>query len=270
MAYIHGTTKKEQDRLTMLNKLLNQRCLDKIKLNGSERALDIGSGLGIFSRMLANQLPKGLVVGIEKSVDQLTASKQKALAAKEIGLVDFRSGGAYRLPLEDSEWGTFDIIFIRFLLEHLGDPNRALQEAYKALRPGGRIYLVDDDHANFHITPLSSGFEALWPPYCQAYIKQGNDPFIGRNLISLLNTAGFNGFAIDFILFGGAQSEVYFLDHANNLMGFLEGARSEIKNVAPLSDDVFNLHLDDIRNWSQKPDACLWYFANWAEAMKPQ
>lgn len=265
MTYIHGTHETEQERLYVLNKLLNQRCLEKIDVQGHEQVLDIGSGLGVFSRMLARTLITGKVVGIEKSPEQLNKCLKLAEDDEERDLVEFRSGGAYDLPLQTQEWGNFDLVFIRFLLEHLSDPDRALKQAKRALKPGGRIILVDDDHANFHIAPSTPAFTRLWTLYCQAYHELGNDPYIGRNLVTLLHQAGFKDFKIDFVLFGAAKSERDFMHYANNLIGILKGAKHQIIKLGAMDEATFEHDLTDIKVWAQREDATLWYPANWAE-----
>lgn len=266
--YIHGTHQDEQKRLANLNKLLNQRCLDKLDLSGTERVLDIGSGLGIFSRQLAHRLPEGKVVGIERSEDQLAAGLQLAQEEGEIDLVLFREGSAYALPLPEEEWESYDIVFIRFLLEHLNKPALALEQAYKALRPGGRVFLIDDDHANFHIAPPVGGFEILWPAYCKVYQMAGNDPYVGRRLVTLLKQAGFKNTAIDFILFGAAYDEHDFQLYAENLIGIIDQARPEIRKLLQIDDPAFDGLLGEITNWASQDHAALWYAANWAQAIK--
>ncbi len=267
--YIHGTNKSEQERLAKLNFLLNQRSLEKIVLEGWERCLDIGSGLGIFSRMLAHQVPDGEVVGIEKSEDQLNACRQMAADDDETELVDFREGSAYSLPLHKGEKGSFDIVFIRFLLEHLDSPDRAVDQAFRALKEGGRIYLIDDDHANFRISPEVPAFDLLWPAYCQVYEDAGNDPYIGRRFVSLLHEADFEKIEIDFILFGAARQQEDFSVYASNLVDIISQARTGIGQVLGITDVKFDEYLGDILEWSTRPDAALWYFANWAKGVKP-
>jgi len=267
LSYIHGTHEEEQSRLYILNRLLNQRCLDKIEIVGDELGLDIGSGLGVFSRMLAKKLLLGRMIGVERSPDQLNKARHLAREDHQDNLVEFREGSAYELPLKNNEWGTFDLVFIRFLLEHLAQPEIALQQAKKAMKPGAKIMLVDDDHANFRITPHTPAFEHLWTLYCRVYDKLGNDPYIGRNLVTLLHQTGFRNFKIDFILFGATAAEADFKHYANNLIGILEGAKAEIIQIGEVSEELFMTYIQELEAWSQKEDATLWYAANWAEAV---
>jgi ArsR family transcriptional regulator len=54
--------------------------------------------------------------------------------------VELRQGDIYALPFER---GAFDIVLIHQVLHYLDDPARALREAVAALRPGGRLIVVD-------------------------------------------------------------------------------------------------------------------------------
>lgn len=267
--YIHGTHREEQDRLATLNQLLNDRCLAMIRLIGDEKVLDVGSGLGLFSRQIATRVRRGSVVGVEKSAEQLRTAVRWAEEAKESHLVDFREGSAYALPLQSHEVNTFDLAFVRFLLEHLDTPQRALLNIYAALKPGGIVYLVDDDHENFRIAPYTPAFDALWGPYNEAYRIRGNDPYIGRNLVTLLHEAGFDDFEIDFIKFGSAASEPDFHHYANNLIGILKGARQDILEITKITAQEFDEYIHEIQQWAKKPDAALWYAANFARGRKP-
>ncbi len=265
--YIHGTTEEEQNRLAKLNSLLNDRCMAKLEFAGHERVLDIGCGLGIFTRMLSKEVPKGLVVGVEKELTQIERGHQLATNQGLEDQVDIRQGSAYQLPLSHHEWGTFDVVFIRFLLEHLHDPYRALSQADKALGDGGKIILIDDDHANFRITPEQTAFARLWTAYCEVYNQLGNDPFIGRKLITMLRETRFTDLKIDFILFGATADQSSFMDYADNLIGILTGAKKEMVEIY---GEEFNYEedMEMIKAWKHLPDATLWYAANYAEGRK--
>src|SRR5258707_13277963 len=121
--YIHGTDDDEQRRLSLMNDvLLNSAMLREMNLRGDEHILDLGSGLGQFTRMMARAVPNGHVVGIEYSEEQLSSARRLAANDGEASLAELRSGDALNLHLDDesgNEWGTFDVAHTRFLLEHI-------------------------------------------------------------------------------------------------------------------------------------------------------
>src|SRR5262249_7142532 len=122
-SYIHGTAPTEQQRLSLLNDLMNDASLRELALRDGERLLDVGSGLGQLSRAMARAAgPAGRVVGVEGDARQLAEARRLAAAAGEEVLVDFRAGDALQLPLREEEWSTFDVAHARFLLEHVRDP----------------------------------------------------------------------------------------------------------------------------------------------------
>src|SRR5207237_3754370 len=109
-SYIHSTQRVEQERLTHLNEVINPPALAELRLQPGERVLDVGSGLGQFARAAARLVrPRGRVVGIEQSNEQLAEARRSALEAGEADIVDFRQGDALAPPLRDDEWGSFDV-----------------------------------------------------------------------------------------------------------------------------------------------------------------
>ena len=151
--YIHGTSPEEQRRLTLLNTvLLNEPSLKELALAGGEKILDVGSGLGQFSRAMAKKAGRK-VLGVEQSEEQIREAVAQSRHDGEESLVEFRQGDARDLPLSVAEWGSFDLVHTRFVLEHIPDPLSVVRQMVRAARSGGRIVLADDDHENLRLCP---------------------------------------------------------------------------------------------------------------------
>jgi ubiquinone/menaquinone biosynthesis C-methylase UbiE len=264
--YIHGTSGDEQARLSLLNDILNQACLEEINVLKGTRFLDVGSGLGQLTRAIRRVTGPELVVGIERDRRQLEEAKRKAQDAGDSG-VEFREGDAADLPLRDTEWGTFDVAHARFLLEHVPDPAAVVRGMVRAVRPGGRIILMDDDHELLHLWPEPSSVMALWKAYCRAYTQLGNDPYVGRRLVELLQGAGALPTRNTMVFFGACAGDPSFEMIVDNFAGVLSGAQQA---TLPLLDAPrFEAAMDELRRWRAQPNAAYWYSVPFAEAIRP-
>jgi serine phosphatase RsbU (regulator of sigma subunit)/ubiquinone/menaquinone biosynthesis C-methylase UbiE len=268
--YIHGTSPEEQERLSLLNDLLNAASLRAMRLQPGQRVLDLGSGLGQLTRAMARQVqPDGLVVGIERAEDQLKEARRRARQSGSSISVEFRQGEAETLPLTHTEWGSFDVVHARFVLEHLSDPQAVVRAMTRAVRPGGRIILEDDNHELLRLWPPCPEVEALWQAYIDAWKQLGNDPYVGRRLTTLLRRAGAEPRRSDMLFFGGSAGEASFGAYVANFVGILEGARQTIVEETDWTASRIEEALRTFGEWSQLDDAVLWYATCWAEGQRP-
>jgi ubiquinone/menaquinone biosynthesis C-methylase UbiE len=117
--------------------------LDALQLQPGERALDIGSGPGFLSTEMAAQIgPTGFVQGIDLSPDMLSLARARAAAEGVGGWAAFQPGDATRLPVKDA---AVDVAAATQVYEYVDDIAEALSEAHRALRPGGRMVIIDTD-----------------------------------------------------------------------------------------------------------------------------
>lgn len=269
--YIHGSDPVEQARLSRLNEWLNRSCLNAMSLTPDTlRLLDVGSGLGQFTRTMAEALPQeAFILGVERDPQQLNKAIQLANQDSAAQKVVFRQGEATSLPLETSEWGNFDLAHTRFVLEHVRRPELIVRQMVAAVRPGGRIVLMDDDHANFRLSPEPPGFSVIWEAYLRSYERLGNDPFVGRRLVSLLKNEGLHDIQTDLIFFGGSAEQAIFPVVASNLLGILIGSKSLMLEEGLLDERTFDRCIAQIDDWRNLPDAVLWYGLNYADGKKP-
>jgi serine phosphatase RsbU (regulator of sigma subunit)/SAM-dependent methyltransferase len=269
--YIHGTDPDEQRRLSKLNDLLNERSLQGMDIHLGDRILDVGCGLGQLTRAMARKAGSdGVVVGVDESREQIDEAKRQATAAGEEELVEIRVGSAAELPLADDEWGTFDIAHARFLLEHVRNPEAVVESMFRAVRPGGRVIVEDDDHDVLRLSPEVEGFEELWRGYIEMYRALGCDPYIGRRLVSLLRDAGAVSTRNDWKFFGGCFGAPMFETLVANFAGIIDGSRDTLLAVTDLDAAALETGLQAFLDWSQRPDASMWYGTFWAEGTKDE
>jgi SAM-dependent methyltransferase len=266
--YVHGTHPEEQRRLSDLNELINRASLDVLAPRPGERALDVGSGLGQFARLLARATGVR-VVGIERSPEQLERASALAAEAGEAERVEFRAGDALALPLAREEWGSFDLAHARFLLEHVPTPQEVVIAMARAVRPGGRVVLADDDHEALRLWPEPPGVAAAWRAYIRTYDRLGNDPHVGRRLVELLAAAGLAPRRIAMLPFGACAGEAAFPAYVANLAAIFDGARDAILATGGVTAQAFAEAQAALRRWGERRDAAFWYTISWAEAVKP-
>ena len=111
--------------------------LDLLDLKEGEHVLDVGSGNGIFAReMLETVTDSGHVCGID------SAEPMVVMAAGLCPNGRFLQGDATALPVEDL---SFDVVTASQLLCFVSDVDKALSEMFRALKPGGRLVILDSD-----------------------------------------------------------------------------------------------------------------------------
>ncbi|MCI0665303.1 MAG: methyltransferase domain-containing protein [Acidobacteria bacterium] len=265
--YLHGTDPDERMRLSLMNDLLNSGSLREMHLQGGELILDVGSGLGQLSRAMARNAGTR-VLSIERDTEQIAEAERQAAEAGESSLVEFRQGDALSLPLRPEEWGQFDLAHTRFLLEHLRNPLPVVQAMVGAVRIGGRIILEDDDHDLMRLWPEPPGFTALWQAYQHSYEHLGNDPIVGRRLVSLLVEAGAQPVRNALVFFGSCAGESHFPHYVANLIRVIDGARATVVEAGLLDPTSFDEAITALQEWSRNTTAAIWYAVAWAEGRR--
>ncbi|MFT4074118.1 MAG: metalloregulator ArsR/SmtB family transcription factor [Asticcacaulis sp.] len=102
--------------------------------------VDLGTGSGRMLTLLGARSQSA--VGIDLSQHMLNIARSKAFDA-ELNGIDFRHGDIYdtRLPAASA-----DLVIVHQVLHFLADPGRAIAEAARLLKPGGRLLIVDFEH----------------------------------------------------------------------------------------------------------------------------
>lgn len=98
---------------------------------------DLGAGEGAFSMLLAQRATQ--VIAVDSSARMVAVGKVQAKKQGVKNLV-YRQGDMEEVPIEDA---TVDLVFFSQSLHHAPHPERALTEAWRILKPGGRVAILD-------------------------------------------------------------------------------------------------------------------------------
>ena len=119
-----------------------QRVLSRIKAKGIEKgkALDVGTGPGIFPIFLSKALPEIRFKAIDLSPVMVDIARKNTIEAGLTGKIDFQVGSAYSLPCEDH---SLDLLLCINTLHHLDQPATFFNEVARTLKAGGSFVIVD-------------------------------------------------------------------------------------------------------------------------------
>ena len=216
--YIHGTEPSEQERLAALNRMTNAAFVRFLGVPAGARVLEVGSGLGILAADVAVAADGVQVDGVELSAEQIAA-------AARVPRVAYRQGDAHALDFPDS---AFDLVYARYLLEHVSHPERVVAEMRRVVRPGGRVAVCENDVSLMRFDPTCPAFDAAWEVFTRYQSTLGGDALIGRRLYGLFRRAGFTEVELS------VQPEVHwhgspgFAAWVRNIIGNLDSARRGI------------------------------------------
>ena len=216
--YIHGTDASEQQRLVELNRLTNGAFVQFLGVEPGTRALEVGSGLGILASRVAEAAERVSVVGLEVSWPQIA----KAVRSD---VVRYVQADAHALAFRDD---TFDLVYARYVLEHVANPEAVLREMRRVLCHGGRVAVLENDVSLIRFDPPCPVFDRVWGAFVDLQRRLGGDALIGRRLFRLLRSAGFRDVMLSVQPEAHWHGSPAWAAWVTNIIGNVESARQSL------------------------------------------
>jgi arsenite methyltransferase len=157
-----------------------------LRASPGESILDLGSGPGFLACELAQEVgATGRIVAVDISADMNAIASKRIAAAGLDGTVEILEGDATALMIAKA---TFDAAVSMQVFEYLADPDAALRQLVRVLRPEGRLVIVDTDWDSLVWAATDRGRAAR---IAAAWNEHLADPYFPRSLAPRLRAAGF-------------------------------------------------------------------------------
>jgi SAM-dependent methyltransferase len=161
------------------------------ELRSGQDLLDVGCGPGTITADLAALVAPGTVTAVDAAEDVLDSARETA-RAQGVANVRFAVADVHALDFPDD---SFDVVHAHQVLQHVGDPVRALREMRRVCRPGGVVAARDADYGGFTWFPEVPGLDEWRRVYRTVARANGGEPDGGRHLVSWARQAGFTDIA---------------------------------------------------------------------------
>ncbi|MEW6349236.1 MAG: class I SAM-dependent methyltransferase [Thermodesulfobacteriota bacterium] len=186
--YVHGYSEDEAVRLadqssTLVGLLHHDTCYPP-----GSRVLEVGCGVGAQTVFLARNSPDAEITSIDISPESVNKARA---SVRDAGMhnVTFQVADLFRMPFVD---GSYDHVFVCFVLEHLPRPADALRSLKSLLRPGGSITVIEGDHGSYYSHPHSEAACLVVRCLIDVQSRMGGNALVGRELYHLLGSAGYS------------------------------------------------------------------------------
>lgn len=139
--YVQSMFTKIAHRYDLMNRLMTggqdirwrRDVIHRARLTPNASLLDLGTGTGDLAREALTQEPKAKVTAADFTIEMMRVGNKN-------GNLEWSAADALNLPFKNE---IFDAVVSGFLMRNVTDIQQALKEQYRALKPGGRIVILD-------------------------------------------------------------------------------------------------------------------------------
>jgi 2-polyprenyl-3-methyl-5-hydroxy-6-metoxy-1,4-benzoquinol methylase len=256
--YVHGYAAEERERLVaQAEHWRDDLILPGTKLRSGMRLLEVGCGVGAVLGILGTAFPGVELAGVDYEERQIEAARTHL---SRLGFqADLRRADAVDLPWGD---GSFEHVWMMWLLEHVADPVAALREARRVLVPDGELTAIEVDYNSVWASPSSDALEALFALVAGAMDANGRSD-AGARLEGWLVDAGYA--SVDPGERGLAYSGDDLVRQIPYVAAVVESTLATLLDAGDVPTAV-ETGLDEMRALPDTPDAALGWVVHKAHA----
>ncbi|MDD9719689.1 bifunctional demethylmenaquinone methyltransferase/2-methoxy-6-polyprenyl-1,4-benzoquinol methylase UbiE [Sulfitobacter sp. PR48] len=123
-----------------IHRIWKEAMMDWLAPRAGQRLLDVAGGTGDVSFKFLKRAGQGHATVCDLTEGMLVEGRKRAEAEQLADSLDWVVGDAMNLPFDDN---SFDVYTISFGIRNVTRPQEALNEAYRVLRPGGRLMVLE-------------------------------------------------------------------------------------------------------------------------------
>ena len=154
------------------HRLWKKRLIEIMNINSKDKIIDVGSGTGDLTKIILKENKNALIYSVDLNLEMLNEAK-KRFNEQQKKNIKFINANAENLPFENN---FFDKYVISFCLRNITYIEKALNESFRILKPGGIFYCLEFS------TPTSSVINKIYSKYKNKIV-----PFIGEKVANNKN-----------------------------------------------------------------------------------
>ncbi|MGD0330324.1 MAG: arsenite methyltransferase [Nitrososphaeria archaeon] len=201
-------------------------------LKEGEVVLDLGSGGGFDCFLAANRVgANGKVIGVDMTPEMIDKARRNARKSKYKN-VEFRLGEIENLPVGDN---TADIVISNCVINLSADKEKVFREAFRALKPGGRIMVSD--------IVLLKKLPKIIEKNVKAYVGCVSGAMMKDEYLNLITRSGFQNVKV----IGESPFSVEIIADDETVKTFVKESRMSAQRIKSLSDSILSVNVSGVK-----------------------
>jgi ubiquinone/menaquinone biosynthesis C-methylase UbiE len=248
--YVHGYSDIEASRLCDQARALQDLLHHDTSYAAGSLVLEAGCGVGAQTVTLLRNSPGARLICVDISPDSLVEARRRVSEAGLDG-ASFQRADILQLPFEP---GSFDHVFVCFVLEHLADPKGALGYLKTMLKEGGTITVIEGDHGSAYFHPESEAARRDVECLVRLQRRSGGNALIGRELYPLLHAVGFKDVRVSprMVYVDSSRPELVEYFTRRTFTAMVAGVREEAISSGMISEGDFDKGIEGLNRTAEE------------------